>query len=279
MHASSREEKQVTEQISIRPEDNRHTAYQAGLEVQLNNILLQFPGQETPLFEQLNITLAPGEWHCLLGQSGCGKTTLLRLLAGLLPEDIHWQGSIKTNSKHPVKEHIAYMAQQDLLLPWLNVLENVCFGVRLKHGKASQLHQSRAIQLLERVGLKKYIHASPSQLSGGMRQRVALARTLMLDKPLVLMDEPFSALDAVTRYKLQDLAAELLEKRTVLLITHDPQEALRLGHSLYLMQGLPAKMTALPTPTGPIPREIDTTLVQCQQQILKALSLGNQHNV
>ncbi|GAB6263990.1 ABC transporter ATP-binding protein [Photobacterium sp. R1] len=268
----------MPEQIITRQEENHMTDRQAGLGVQLNNIRLHYPDQEMPLFRQLNLSLIPGQWHCILGQSGCGKTTLLRLLAGLLPADVHWQGSIKTSSNQPVNAQIAYMAQQDLLLPWLNVLDNVCFGVQLKHGKVSETHQSQAIELLERVGLKKYISAPPSRLSGGMRQRVSLARTLMQDQPLVLMDEPFSALDAVTRYKLQDLAAELLENRTVLLITHDPQEALRLGHSVFLMQGQPAKINSLPPPDGTIPREIDARLVNCQQQILKALSLVNQHN-
>ena len=101
---------------------------------------------------------------------------------------------------------------------------------------SSEQIQQRAMSLLESVGLAEYAHAMPQQLSGGMRQRVALARTLMQDKPIVLMDEPFSALDAVTRHKLQTLAAHLLQDKTVVLITHDPQEAVRLAHHLYVLQ-------------------------------------------
>ncbi|MCV5261820.1 ATP-binding cassette domain-containing protein, partial [Escherichia coli] len=106
--------------------------------------------------------------------------------------------------------------------------------------QAPEQNKQRALTLLSQVGLADYPDAKPAQLSGGMRQRVALARTLMQDKPLVLMDEPFSALDAVTRHKLQTLAAELLKDKTVVLITHDPQESVRLAHHLYVLQGTPA---------------------------------------
>ncbi|GAL36098.1 hydroxymethylpyrimidine ABC transporter ATPase component [Vibrio maritimus] len=117
------------------------------------------------------------------------------------------------------------MAQQDLLLPWLSVIDNVCLASRLNGKKVDDVTHQKALVLLDQVGLANKATARPAELSGGQRQRVALARTLMQNKPVVLMDEPFSALDAVTRHKLQELAADLLKDKTVLLITHDPQEA------------------------------------------------------
>jgi len=247
--------------------------------IHIKQLTLSFSGQKIPLFSQLDLTLQPGQWHCILGQSGCGKTTLLRLLADLLPKDVAWSGELSASDNQSISGRVAYMAQQDLLLPWLNVLDNVCFSFRLKQGKASAAVQERAIQLLHRVGLGEKLHARPSQLSGGMRQRVALVRTLIQDKPLVLMDEPFSALDAVTRYKLQDLAAELLAQRTVLLITHDPQEALRLGHHLFLMQGRPGRLKHLPIPEGAPPRAINAELAVKQQAIIEQLSSQGERNV
>lgn len=249
------------------------------LGVHVKQLTLTFAGQTTPLFSQLDLTLQSGQWHCILGQSGCGKTTLLRLLANLLPKDVEWSGELSASDNQSISDRVAYMAQQDLLLPWLNVLDNVCFSFRLKQGKASDAVQQRAIQLLHRVGLGDKLHARPSQLSGGMRQRVALVRTLIQDKPLVLMDEPFSALDAVTRYKLQDLAAELLAQRTVLLITHDPQEALRLGHHLFLIQGKPGWLKRLSVPEGAPPRSINAELAVKQQAIIEQLSGQGEHNV
>ena len=111
----------------------------------------------------------------------------------------------------------------------------------------------------------------PDQLSGGMRQRVALARTLMQDKPVVLMDEPFSALDAVTRHKLQSLACELLRDKTVVLITHDPQEAVRLADNLYVLQGTPASAQSLSVPLTSTPRVLDGECAELQQAILDQL--------
>ncbi len=134
------------------------------------------------------------------------KTTILRYLAGLLDDQVDWHGELITTDGAALHDRVAYMAQQDLLLPWLHVLDNVCLSSRFSHANSNSAEEKqRALSLLEHVGLADYAYAKPAQLSGGMRQRVALARTLMQDKPLVLMDEPFSALDAVTRHKLQTL--------------------------------------------------------------------------
>ncbi|MGR5146974.1 ABC transporter ATP-binding protein [Photobacterium alginatilyticum] len=240
------------------------------VEVRMQHVSLTYKDANVALFADLNLTLSAGEWTCLLGKSGCGKTTLLRQLAGLNEDRVNWHGSLVTSDNKSLSERIAYMAQQDLLLPWLSVMDNVCLSHRF--GSSPSLRdQDKAVRLLQAVGLESYATAMPDQLSGGMRQRVALARTLIQDKPLVLMDEPFSALDAVTRHKLQTLSAELLKDRTVLLITHDPQEALRLGHNIYIMTGKPAKLIELDAPTSPPPRQFNAQMANHQQTILEQL--------
>lgn len=223
-----------------------------------------------PLFAGLDFTLAGGAWTCLLGPSGVGKTSLLKLIAGLVEP---WAESRLTCSDgRPLAGRAAYMAQQDLLLPWLSVLGNVTLGVRLRRGdmRAAEL---RARKLLARVGLAGREGDRPAALSGGQRQRVALARTLMEDKPVILMDEPFSALDAITRHRLQALAAELLSGRTVLLVTHDPLEALRLGHRIHVMSGRPATLDRPMEPAGAPPRDVsDPALLAGQGELLTRLA-------
>lgn len=183
------------------------------------------------LFENLDLTLTPRCWTCLLGPSGVGKSTLLKLIAGL-PTGGEFDGIIEADDGLPVAERIAYMAQVDLLFPWLDVLHNVMLGQSLR-GETGD--RQRAQELIRQVGLAAHVHKYPRQLSGGMRQRVALARTLMEDTPLVLLDEPFSALDVRTRGEMQALAFDLLQGRTVLLVTHDSTEALRLAQQLLIM--------------------------------------------
>ncbi len=207
-----------------------------------------------PLFDDLSIDLAAGEWTILLGPSGVGKTSLLRLIAGLEGASA---GTVRCDDGLPVSERVAYMAQQDLLLPWLSLQDNVLLGARLR-GSIDSRSRARARELLTRVGLGDRIDALPAACSGGMRQRAAVARTLFEDRPIVLMDEPFSALDAITRLQLQDIAAELLGDRTVLLITHDPFEALRLGHTVRVMTGRPAQIGAPLAPPGTPPRPATT---------------------
>ncbi len=206
---------------------------------------------DAPLFAPLTLTLAAGQWTCLLGGSGVGKTTVLRLIAGL-ETGAAFAGQITASDGDPVPDRVAYMAQDDLLLPWATVAQNVSLGARLR-GEKHDL--GRRDRLIRRMRLQDHMAKKPSELSGGQRQRVALARTLMEDRPIVLLDEPFSALDARTRADMQDLAAEALQGRTVLLVTHDPAEAARLGQSIVVMtqQGL----TACEPPHAPTPRHVD----------------------
>ncbi|MBK1668073.1 hypothetical protein CKO28_08485 [Rhodovibrio sodomensis] len=214
---------------------------------------LAFDGVQ--LFDRLDLDLRGGEITCLLGPSGVGKTSLLRLIAGLAEAA---GGRVGDDQGQPLQGRIAYMAQQDLLLPWLSARANLLLGPRLRGETVSGAMRARADDLLQRVGLAEAADARPGALSGGMRQRVALARTLMEDRPVVLMDEPFAGLDAITRYELQALAADLLSGRTVLLVTHDPLEALRLGHSIRVLAGRPARLDdSVAAPPGAPPRPAD----------------------
>jgi putative hydroxymethylpyrimidine transport system ATP-binding protein len=230
--------------------------------------------QDNILFQNLDLTLSAGKWTVLLGPSGVGKTSLLRLIAGL-NTDAHSPNPVQASDQLPLSNRISYMPQDDLLLPWLTVLHNVLITEKLRGvltNKNKEEYQNRALQLLERVGLAQTAKQLPDTLSGGMRQRVALTRTFLEACPIVLMDEPFSALDAITRLELQTLAAELLADRTVLLITHDPLEALRLGDEIYVMADHPAKLSAPIHPPGEKPRNTnDARIMQLQAELLKRL--------
>ncbi len=226
------------------------------------------------LFEALDVKLAGGATTCLLGPSGVGKSTLLRLLAGLNPP--HPGDRLRCSDGRPLTGRVAYMDQRDLLLPWLDVLANVVLGPRLR-GEA--IDEDRARRLLRQVGLAGHERDRPATLSGGMRQRVALARTLMEDRPVVLMDEPFSALDAVTRFHLQGLAAAALAERTVLLVTHDPNEALRLGHRVHVLWGRPARLDSALEPPGPVPRDpAAPSLRALYRELMQRLGMGNERD-
>jgi putative hydroxymethylpyrimidine transport system ATP-binding protein len=234
-------------------------------DVEVQSASLRYAG--ALLFRDLNFTLPGGSWNCLLGPSGVGKSSLLRLIAGLAPLD---QGKVRCSDGRPLAGRLAWMGQEDNLLPWLSVRGNVTLGARLR-GEPAEREKAR--DLLARVGLERQSDQLPATLSGGQRQRAALARTLMEERPVVLMDEPFSALDAITRARLQALAARLLGGRTVLLVTHDPLEALRLGHRIQVMTGHPARIEGVIEPEGAPPRDLhDPALLARHGELLAWLA-------
>lgn len=234
-------------------------------DIHLRSARVAFAGAD--IFHDLDLTLRAGSFTCLLGPSGVGKSTLLRYLAGLVEGDV--SGNITCSDNKPLDGRIAYMAQQDLLLPWRSVRENVELGAALRGERPDHEKSER---LIAEVGLTEAAHLRPAELSGGMKQRAALARTLMEDRPVVLMDEPFSALDPVNRLRLQELAAKVLRGKTVLLVTHDPLEALRLGDHVHVLSGAPANLRDAITPKGPSPRNItDPEILAQQAELLRQL--------
>lgn len=229
---------------------------------------------DTLLFSHMSENFEAGQWTCILGPSGVGKSMLLRAILGLIDapfyDDITVSGAVHASGGEALSGHASYMAQQDLLFPWLTLRENINLGDRLRRRNSSDAPDTPS--LLKSVGLENHADKLPAKLSGGMRQRAALARTLKENRPIVIMDEPFSAVDAITRLRLQDMASEFLRGRTVLMVTHDPLEALRLGHKVLVLTGCPATFNAPITPVGLPPRSVESReILDMQGQLLTAL--------
>jgi NitT/TauT family transport system ATP-binding protein len=191
---------------------------------------------ETEAIKDCSFTVEKGEFVALLGPSGCGKTTLLSLISGILPLS---GGSIYINSQGENK--VGYMLQHDHLFEWRTIYKNVVLGLEIQK-KLTEENLSRAVALLKKYGLGEFIDRYPNQLSGGMRQRVALIRTLALDPEILLLDEPFSALDFQTRLKVCDDVYSIIkgEGKTTLLVTHDISEAISLGDRILVLSPRPA---------------------------------------
>ena len=231
--------------------------------ITLENISLEYDG--SPLFDAFSLEIAGGMCTCLLGPSGCGKSTLLKMISG--NSSISYQGNIYFDQAASHVNMTAWMSQNDLLLPWMSVENNVLLGARLR-SEVTPVLREKASSLLDAAGLGEYKKALPGILSGGMRQRVALLRTLMEERPVLLMDEPFSALDALTRIKLQNMAAKMTRGKTVLLVTHDPLEALRLADRIVVLSGKPAGPAFEFEPGGDVPRDIDDDIIGRQYPLL-----------
>jgi putative hydroxymethylpyrimidine transport system ATP-binding protein len=195
-------------------------------------------GPENPIFEKISLDVKKGEFVSVIGASGSGKSTLFKLVTGLLEPD---QGEILINGRNESGKRlgsVGYMPQKDLLLPWRTVLDNVLLPLEVtKENKKSKLPEVR--EWLARFGLADYANSYPNELSGGMRQRAAFLRTLMIGKDLLLLDEPFGALDSMTKRNMHSwllgLWGEL--QKTVLFITHDLEEAILLSDRIYVLKG------------------------------------------
>lgn len=197
---------------------------------------------ETPALTDISFVLNKGEFVAIVGPSGCGKSTLLSLIAGLLiPE----KGLIKINGKYLRESttNVGYMLQHDELFEWRTIYNNVILGLEVQHMLTARSRE-RAHELLDFYGLKQFEHARPSELSGGMRQRAALIRTLVLDPDLLLLDEPFSALDYQTRLNVGDDIGQIIrrEEKAALLVTHDLSEAISLADRVIILSGRPASI-------------------------------------
>ncbi|OZI18229.1 nitrate/sulfonate/bicarbonate ABC transporter ATP-binding protein [Bordetella genomosp. 7] len=200
------------------------------------------------VLRDVSFSIRPGEIVALLGASGCGKSTLLNLVAGL--ESLQ-QGGIGL----PPSASLGYMFQEDRLLPWLNVRDNVAFGLEASRLPLRQRRQ-RALDTLALVGLDGFAQAWPHELSGGMRSRAALARTLVMRPDLLLMDEPFSKLDPQTRTQMHDelLRIQAAQHTTILFVTHDVEEAVVLADRIVLLAPRPGRIREVMAPALPRPR-------------------------
>lgn len=209
------------------------------------NLIYQSIDSETKALENVNLTINNQEFISIVGPSGCGKTTILSLIAGLIKPT---SGNIKINGKTPTpKDDISgYMFQRDNLLPWRTIEKNIYFGLEIK-GKLNNERKVYSTSLAEKYGLKDFLKKHPSELSGGMRQRVALIRTLALKPELLLLDEPFSALDYQTRLELCDHVFEIIKKeqKTAILVTHDIQEAISMSDRIIVLSARPGKIKAI----------------------------------
>lgn len=223
--------------------------------VTLNGIEKSFTknGQQSQVLRDINLQIDEGETVAILGKSGCGKSTLLNIIGGFYEPsrgEVHFDGKKVTS---PSRQAIM-LFQHYALLPWRSVLKNVELGLE-PEGLSAADQKERAIHYLELVGLKDSLDQFPSQLSGGMQQRVAIARALAIRPEMILMDEPFAALDTFTRYYLQDEMKKIqeTEKTNIVLVTHDIDEAIYLSDRIFVMDANPGRIRKtipidLPTP-------------------------------
>ncbi|MED4353913.1 ABC transporter ATP-binding protein [Schinkia azotoformans] len=200
------------------------------------------PKTATTALENISLSIEEGEFISFLGPSGCGKTTLLSIIAGLLEPT---EGSIKIDGVHvsDQKTMIGYMLQQDYLFPWKTIEENITLGLKIMKIDTTENYQ-KSLDLLKEMKLENIEKKYPSELSGGMRQRVALVRTLSTNPKILLLDEPFSALDYQTKLKLEDLVFHTLKEynKTALLVTHDIGEAIAMSDRIFLLRANPGEI-------------------------------------
>src|SRR3954447_7429366 len=226
---------------------SERAARAAAVAVRVSRVLKSFPrkGGEVTALRDLTLEVHTGERLGLVGPSGCGKSTLLELVCGLeQPSD----GEVAVDGHAAAAERLrrcALMPQRDLLLPWRSALDNAALALELQGLRRGEARR-RATPLFERFGLEEFASARPGELSGGMRQRVSFARTLLAGKPVLLLDEPFGSLDSITRAELQEWLADALatDPRTVLLVTHDVEEALFLCDRVLILSPRPGTVRA-----------------------------------
>lgn len=247
--------------------------------LEVKNLTHAFVQNNTQLqvLDKLNFSVDTGQFVALLGPSGCGKSTLFNIISGLLRPQT---GKIYLNGKHIQSSPGAfgYMQQKDLLLQWRTVLKNVMIGPEIQKESLDKTRKE-ALKLLAQLGLQGFANSYPMQLSGGMRQRVALVRTLLFRKEILLLDEPFGALDAMTRTVMQSILLDIWDKggQTVLLITHDIEEALLLADKIYVLTARPGSIKAEVEISLSRPRSItDRDLINLKSELFDMLQVEMQ---
>lgn len=209
------------------------------MKLKVINTSCSFQGEA--VLENMNMDVEEGQFVSILGPSGCGKSTLLNFIAGLIKAD-HGQVLVDGVPIAGITDHFAYMPQQDLLLPWKTILDNVCLFGRI-HGNLTEIRK-QAEKNFEQFGLAGYEKKYPAELSGGMRQRAAFLRTALCKADILLLDEPFAALDVITRGDMQDWLLSIRKEinRTMVLVTHDIDEAIYLSDKIIVLSGKPASV-------------------------------------
>jgi NitT/TauT family transport system ATP-binding protein len=232
----------------------------------------------TLALDGVDLRVDAGEVVAVVGPSGCGKSTLLELLAGLQEPDAGRVAAIGETARATRLSACAFMPQRDLLLPWRDALGNAALALECA-GVARKVARRAAAPLFERFGLAEFERAYPAQLSGGMRQRVAFLRTLLAGRPVLLLDEPFAALDAITRASMQEWLADALarEPRTVVLVTHDVEEALYLADRVAVLSPRPGRVRAelavdLPRPRRRLELVTDPAFTELKSRALEVLA-------
>ena len=223
------------------------------------NVSFRYPGDGAPTVDGLSFHVDRGEFVCLVGPSGCGKSTVFRLICQLLRPS-GGQILVGGRSIDGQKNYCGYMPQSDLLFPWRTVEENIRLPLEIRGGRSRQEMDALTAQALRTVGLDGWGKRSPSELSGGMRQRAAFARTTLTGSELLLLDEPFSALDYLTRLAMREWLLDQWqrERKTVLFITHDVEEAIFLSSRVLAAEGSPiGRLASFPVPLG-YPRTVES---------------------
>jgi ABC-type nitrate/sulfonate/bicarbonate transport system ATPase subunit len=249
-----------------------------GIEVKMQTIEVQGVYKSfgsLKVLENINLTIEKGEFAAIVGPSGCGKSTLLRMVAGLETPD---EGAVQTDGELIRKPSPRRMMifQEHALYPWLTVGKNAEMGLELA-GVAKEERRNKAEKVLKTVGLEGFYDYYPSQLSGGMRQRVSIARALVMDPDILLLDEPYGALDAMTRLTMQNELLNLWEGsgKTMLLITHDIDEALYLADKVFVMSARPGKVVRTIDLDLPRPRNRNSQRFgELRQEIIQLLGLA-----
>lgn len=232
-------------------------------------------GHQVLVLDGIDFAVNDGEFVSIIGPSGCGKSTLLNIIAGLDSPDAGTV-TIEGSSTGPQLGQIGYMQQKDLLLPWRSVLDNTILGLELK-GMPRREARLKALELTEVFGLQGFENQYPFALSGGMRQRAAFLRTMLLDQDVVLLDEPFGALDALTRVQMQEWLLELWGslRKTIILITHDVDEAILLSDRVYVLTARPGHVKMVMDVEMPRPRDYrvitQDSFIRLKAELLTAL--------